>query len=150
MSARWIGLRVVPLALVAASFLSHMIGDYFGSGPGWSIHPYLPFNSTEYLCEYAWELASWQNFTITLVVGAIAMEIAFRKGRTPLEFVHAGLERAVVDTLQLRRHPRSCSGCATTARGICGGCARPLCADHIKGWKSLTPRCAECLSPPAP
>lgn len=149
-STRWIGLRPWPLTLVAASFLSHLVGDYFGSGPGWSIHPYLPFNSTEYLCAYAWELASWQNFAITLVVGAIALEVAFRKGRTPLEFIHAGLERSLVDTLRLRRFPKGCAGCGAPARGICAGCGRPICSAHIKGWKSLTLRCADCPSTAAP
>ena len=147
-SARWIGLRARPLALVGLAFLSHLIGDYFGSGPGWSIHPYLPFNSTEYLCPFAWELASWQNFVITLVAGAVAIEIAVRCGRTPLEFIHGGLDRAVVDTLRLRRWPRTCAQCASRARATCGGCGQPVCADHIKGWRAVAARCANCLTEP--
>lgn len=149
-SARWIGLRPWPLTLVGLAFLSHLVGDYFGSGPGWSIHPYLPFNSTEYLCDFAWELSSWQNLVITLVAGIVMLEIAIRRGRTPVEFLHGGLDRSVVQTLQLRRHAKTCSQCAIPARGICGGCDRPICADHIRGWKAFTPRCADCLSPPAP
>lgn len=101
-SARWIGLRAGPLALVALAFLSHLVGDYFGSGPGWSIHPYLPFNSTEYLCEFAWELASWQNALVTVIFMVVAIEIAVRRGYTVLEFVHAGLDREVVETLRRR------------------------------------------------
>ena len=99
-SARWIGLRAAPLALVGASFISHLVGDYFGSGPGWSIHPYLPFNSTEYLCDFAWELASWQNLAITVVALIAALWIAVRYGRTPLEFVNTGADAAVVETLR--------------------------------------------------
>lgn len=103
-AARWTGFRALPLLLIPASFVSHLVGDYFGSGPGWSIHPYLPFDDAEYLCPYAWELASWQNFLITVVFGAVMLEIACRLGRTPLEFVSARAEREVVDTLRMRRY----------------------------------------------
>lgn len=151
-SARWIGLRPGPLGLVFASFLSHLVGDYFGSGPGWSIQPWLPFTDTMYLCHYAWELASWQNFTITLVVGAIALEVAFRLGRTPLEFFHAGLERAVVDTLRLRRSPASCRACEARAAAVCQTCDAPVCGAHVESYAGLRPRCRGCGSPanPAP
>ena len=145
-SARWIGRRAVPLALVAAAFLSHLVGDYFGSGPGWSIRPYLPFDGTEYLCAYAWELASWQNVLITVIAGVVALEIAHRYGRTPLEFFHSRLERSVVDTLRLRRAGRPCAACAAPARAVCQACESPVCETHVGGWKSLAPRCTSCTS----
>ena len=51
LSARWIGWKAGQLLLVFAAFLSHLVGDYFGSGPGWGISPYLPFSSVE--CPFA-------------------------------------------------------------------------------------------------
>ena len=84
------------------AFLSHLVGDYFGSGPGWGLWPFLPFSDRFYECEYAWNLVSWQNTLITLVAIAVTLWAGVRQGHTPLEFVHAGIERAVVETLQLR------------------------------------------------
>lgn len=146
-AARWIGLRPVPLFLVAASFVSHLVGDYFGSGPGWAIQPYLPFSDATYLCDYAWELASWQNFVITLIVGAVALRVAVVLGRTPLEFVHSGLERAVVDTLRLRGDPKACTACPSRAGVLCQSCNSPLCAKHVATYKGFSPRCIPCVSP---
>ena len=39
-SASWVGLRPFSLGLVFLAFLSHLVGDYFGSGPGWGLWPY--------------------------------------------------------------------------------------------------------------
>jgi hypothetical protein len=149
-SAWWVGLRPFPLLLVFLSFVSHLVGDYFGSGPGWAIQPWLPFRDTVYLCEYAWELASWQNFVITLVVGAVALEVAFRLGRTPLEFVHAGLERAIVDTLKLRRWPARCKTCEAKAGAVCQTCDQPVCAAHVASYARMRPTCTACAGAPGP
>jgi len=101
-SAYRVGLRPLSLGLVFLAFLSHLVGDYFGSGPGWGLWPFLPFSDKFYVCECAWNLVSWQNTLITLGAIAVALWAAIRQGHTLLEFLHAGLERTVVDTLQLR------------------------------------------------
>ena len=107
-SAYWVGTRPLSLGLVFLAFLSHLAGDYFGSGPGWRLWPFLPFSDRFYECECAWNLVSWQNTLITLVAIAVTLWVTVRQGHTPLEFVHTGLERAVVETLQ-RRFRRSAS-----------------------------------------
>jgi len=101
-SAYRVGLRPLSLGLVFLAFLSHLVGDYFGSGPGWGLWPFLPFSDKFYVCECAWNLVSWQNTLITLGAIAVALWVGVRQGHTHVEFVHAGLERTVVDTLQLR------------------------------------------------
>lgn len=143
LSVRWIGLRVGPLALVFGAFLAHLVGDYLGSGPGWGISPYLPFSGHEYLFAGAWELASWQNTTITACAIGGALLIAARYGYTPLEFIHAGLDSTVVDTVQLRAVATACRWCATRAQFRCGTCREPLCGAH-RSRSRLRPRCLAC------
>jgi hypothetical protein len=149
-SSIWIGARPADLSLVFLAFLAHLVGDYFGSGPGWGIRPYLPFSDHEYLCQYAWDLNSWQNFVITFVFAGAGLFIALRLRRTPLEFVHAGLERSVVDTLILRGKVVPCAECDGRANVNCHRCARPLCQRHVASWKRLALLCRECVARAGP
>jgi LexA-binding, inner membrane-associated putative hydrolase len=103
-SAIWIPRRARELALVFAAFCSHLVGDYFGSGPGWGLQPFLPFSDRFFLFAHAWELAGWQNFTITLGAITVSLVIAVRAGRTPLELFHAPTDRAIVEALRARFH----------------------------------------------
>ncbi|MFQ5571962.1 MAG: metal-dependent hydrolase [Rhodothermales bacterium] len=144
-STCWVGRRLVPLALVFAAFLSHLVGDYFGSG-GWGLWPYLPFSDRLYACDCAWKLVSWQNFLITLGAMGVAVRVAIHQGRTPLEFVHAGLEQAVVNTLQLRRVKFSCNWCLNRATVRCHGCTRPLCPGHVASRRRFDLLCQQCLN----
>lgn len=101
-SARWIGWRPLPLVLVFLAFVSHLVGDYFGSGAGWGIQPYLPFSSVEYVYTMTPRDILVPNLIVTVVAVVAALVIAVRCGRTPLEFVHSRAERAVVETIQRR------------------------------------------------
>jgi len=101
-SAVWVPRRARDLALVFAAFCSHLIGDYFGSGPGWGLQPFLPFSNRFFLFEHAWELGGWQNMLITVIAIGVALVIAVRAGRTPLEFIHARTDHAIVDALRAR------------------------------------------------
>ena len=145
LSARWVGWRLVPLAIVFAGFLSHLVGDFFGSGPGWPLWPFQPFAETELLCRCQWDLVSWQNVLITWVAMALTLWIGFRHGRTPLEFAHAGLERIVVDTLRLARRAALCSWCPARASVTCQTCNREACGRHVGSWRRLRVRCWTCL-----
>lgn len=143
-SVRWAGPRPLPLALVFTAFLSHLVGDFFGSGPGWGLWPFRPFSDDFYACECAWNLVSWQNTLITLGAIAVTAWGAIRQGHTPLEFIHAGLERAVVDTLQLRSATAQCSFCAGRASVRCQGCRRPICQGHLASRRHFRLRCPDC------
>lgn len=101
-SAAWVPRRPRELGLVFAAFLSHLVGDYFGSGPGWGLWPFLPFSDRFFLFEHAWSIVGWQNVLVTLAGIGVALAVAVRFGRTPLEFVHTGADRAVVETLRRR------------------------------------------------
>lgn len=146
LSARWIGWKAGQLMLVFAAFLSHLVGDYFGSGPGWGISPYLPFSSVEYLNEHSWELISWQNTTITACAVAVALFIAVRRGYTPLEFIRTEIDRSVVDALRLRVQPVSCESCSARAISRCARCRRAFCARHAISGRALVSECSACAT----
>ena len=147
-SAMWIGVRAAPLGLVAAAFLSHLVGDYFGSGPGWSISPYLPFSNHEYLFAHAWDLTSWQNTLITAVAIGGLLAIAAHRGYTPLEFIHAGADRTVVDTVRLRTVATVCGRCTHRAYFRCGQCRIAVCGQHRDPASRLRSRCVGCAVVP--
>ncbi len=149
-SARGVGWRPVPLGLVSLAFLSHLVGDFFGSGPRWPLWPFLPFSDISVLCACQWDLVSWQNTLITIVAMVLTLWLALRHGRTPLEFVHAGLERIVVDTLRLRRHPAPCARCPRRSSLRCHGCARFLCEAHVASWRRFHVLCGECRARAGP
>ena len=101
-SAVWVPWRARELALVFVAFCSHLIGDFFGSGPGWGLQPFLPFSDRFFLFAHAWELAGWQNTLITVVAIALALVIAVRCGHTPLECGSPSADRATVAALRAR------------------------------------------------
>jgi len=130
-SARWIGWRASSLVLVFGSFVAHLVGDYFGSGPGWALWPFWPVSDREVLNPNAWAFVSWQNNLVGCAAVAFSLVIAIRAGRTPLEFIHLGLDRSVVDALQLRVRPATCAVCARRATARCHDCRRAVCPPHV-------------------
>lgn len=74
----------------------HLILDYLGSGPGWTI-PYLwPMEELLFENPHAWPLASWQNFLAGAGFLAWVMVIAVRKRRTPLENIAPRMDAQIV------------------------------------------------------
>jgi len=143
-SGRWVGLRPLPLLLVFLAFLSHLVGDYFGSGAGWGVSPYLPFSTVEYV--YTLTPRDILVPSVVATAGAVVavVVIAIRSGRTPLEFVHAGLEHAVVDAIQLRARATACRWCDARAHARCANCREAGCATHIGPAARLRSRCWVC------
>jgi membrane-bound metal-dependent hydrolase YbcI (DUF457 family) len=84
------------------AFNSHIIGDLFGSGEGWSIKYFWPVSDYEYNLPVwmRWELDSWQNFLITVLCILITMYIAITRNRTPVEFVSVQSDNRIVEVLQ--------------------------------------------------
>jgi membrane-bound metal-dependent hydrolase YbcI (DUF457 family) len=94
-------LKVAALAFV--SFHVHLLLDLLGSGVQWGIHYFWPFSDREFFSPYRWELASWQNWTITAVALLICVRLALVHGRTFAETVlPAKADEAVVETLRRR------------------------------------------------
>jgi inner membrane protein len=100
----------ITSALAFASFHLHLIEDVLGSrGPDgyqWPI-PYLaPFSTLSISWVGQWRLDAWQNVLTTVVLLAVTMWLAWRRGFSPLEMVSAKADAAFVNALR-RRFPRN-------------------------------------------
>ncbi len=81
----------------------HFLMDYLGSGPGWSLWPWWPVSMTELQWGNAWPFFSWQNLSTFGVMLAITFWIAWRWGRTPLEWITPRLDDQIVRSLRPKR-----------------------------------------------
>lgn len=91
-------MRVAALAFL--SFHLHLVADLLGSGVEWSISYLYPFSPLELAFPWGWELASWQNVTIMLLLLGVMVVTARRVHRTFAEaFLPANIDREVADTL---------------------------------------------------
>lgn len=100
--------RKTAAALLALiSFHLHLFCDLIGSrGPDgyqWPL-PYLwPFSDAQqWAWEGQWALNAWPNLLITAAVLAAAFHLAWRSGRSPLEFISSKMNAAFVATLRSR------------------------------------------------
>jgi hypothetical protein len=96
--------KVAALAFVA--FTSHVVADLMGSGPGWPIWPYWPWSHAEWLPDWQWDLASWQNTVIGFGVILTCLSCARFYGRTPVELFHLKSDAKVVETIRRRIGPK--------------------------------------------
>jgi inner membrane protein len=109
-SQQW---KAAGLALL--SFHLHLLEDLAGSrGPDgyqWPI-PYLaPCSSSVQLAwRGQWRLNSWPNVAITVVLLAITLWLAWRRGFSPLEMVFTRADAALITALRRRFPPRRASG----------------------------------------
>jgi hypothetical protein len=149
-ASRWTGRRPAALALVFAAFLSHVAGDYCGSGPGWPLWPFRPFSDAMFLCTGAWNLTSWQNTMVTAIALALTLVIADRRGYTPLETFAPATDRLVVDTLRLRLRTVPCAICGARAWFRCRGCGAAVCETHGVEMTRIARRCPTCVGSAAP
>lgn len=78
---------------------SHLVMDYFGSGPNWPIYYLWPFDpSFRFRNQNGWEFTSWQNTTIAAALLIWTIGIAIVKRRTPVELLTPGLDERLVKT----------------------------------------------------
>ncbi len=82
----------------------HLLMDYFGSGPLWSIYYLWPVSHWHIRFDGAWAFYSWQNIAAAglLLLGTLA--IARYRGRTPLEVLMPSLDQQLVTLIR----PRAC------------------------------------------
>jgi LexA-binding, inner membrane-associated putative hydrolase len=146
LAARWVGARPVPLLLVFASFVSHLVGDYFGSGAGWGIMPFPPFSNAEYVYTMIPRDVLVPGVVGNVGAAMLLIVIAVRAGRTPLEFIHADAERFLVDAIRLRISRTPCGTCDARASFRCVRCASAVCHTHVARGFTLRPRCAGCAT----
>ncbi len=84
----------------------HLLMDYFGSGPGWGIPYFWPFDQHVYRSPHAWAFYSWQNLSTAGLMFAWTLWIVDRSGRTPLEAIMPALDRQLVDAWNRRGRRR--------------------------------------------
>jgi inner membrane protein len=99
--------RCLTALLVFLSFHLHLLGDIVGSrGPDgcqWPIPYLLPFSEAWQLSwRHQWALKAWPNVTLTLVLLALALYWAWRRGRSPLELLSLRADMALTRTLRNR------------------------------------------------
>jgi hypothetical protein len=92
--------KAAALALIA--FHSHVVMDLVGSGPGWPILYWYPFDHTEWLPSWQWDLASWQNSVFGLATVLVCLATALTVRRTPVELFSPRADSRVVTTLRHR------------------------------------------------
>jgi hypothetical protein len=95
--------RWIAFAIYLLLFHLHLLMDFFGSGPGWSIDYLWPISTYGYRTRLAWDLFSWQNTLAAAILLAWTVVIAYRLGRTPLELIAPRLDRLAVQWLRGRR-----------------------------------------------
>jgi inner membrane protein len=103
--------RALAPFLVFLGFHLHLLGDVVGSrgpdGDPWPIAYLWPFSPWELSWRHAWALKAWPNVALTLVLLALALQRAWRRGASPLELVSARADAALVRTLRTRFGPPS-------------------------------------------
>lgn len=110
-SARRWGARLAWFGVYLALFHLHLVMDYYGSGPLWSIEYLWPFSNWKVGLSDAWEFDSWQNKAAGLaMIAAAAAVIAWRWRRTPLERLMPELDRKLVAMLPERKGAEAPAG----------------------------------------
>jgi membrane-bound metal-dependent hydrolase YbcI (DUF457 family) len=97
---------LTPLLVVAASHL-HILVDLAGSrGPDgyqWPVPYLLPFSARWQLAwQGQWEFNAWPNVLLTIVLLALSLYWAWRKGVSPLEIFSPSADQALVTALRGR------------------------------------------------
>ena len=95
------------MAFAAVSFHLHLWGDLVGArgpdGYSWPIPYFLPF-SHQWQWEWSgqWALNAWPNMLITILLLAITLYLAVRRGFSLLEWIAPRVDQAVVQVLRVR------------------------------------------------
>ena len=102
--------RWMAALLALASFHLHLFCDVIGArGPdqyGWPIPYLLPFSdAVQWSWRGQWALNGWQNFAITGALLLATLWMAWKLGRSPVEFVSRRADTALVAALR-KRFPR--------------------------------------------
>jgi hypothetical protein len=94
-------LRVSLMALTA--FHLHLFCDLFGSGHGWGLTYWYPFNTREYISPIQWDLNAWPNVLATVLALGMSGWLAIRYGHSVAETVlPARWDAVIVEALKNR------------------------------------------------
>jgi hypothetical protein len=78
-------------------FHLHLAMDLLGSGSGWGIAYFWPFDCREYAVSFGWAIDAWQNYATLAVLVVWTLGLATRVRRTPLEHIAPRLEAALLN-----------------------------------------------------
>jgi inner membrane protein len=94
--------RVALMALIATHL--HFVCDILGSrgpdGHDWPIPYLVPFSDWEWRWSGQWALNAWPNIAVTIAGLLAIVWLARRRGRTPVEMLHRGLDARIVAALR--------------------------------------------------
>ena len=95
-------LKTAILTLIA--FHSHIFEDLLGSGKDWPVLYFWPISKHEFSLfpPFQWELVSWQNYSITIVLLFLMGWIGIHKGRTIAELFSERIDSEIVKVLRNR------------------------------------------------
>ncbi|MBI3557530.1 MAG: metal-dependent hydrolase [Deltaproteobacteria bacterium] len=96
--------RFNTAVLSFVAFNSHIVGDLLGSGEDWPIPYFWPVSSRPYsfVPPFQWELVSWQNILITVILIGAIVRIGYKRGRTIVECVSPSADRSICAAIQSR------------------------------------------------
>lgn len=94
--------RAMVFGFALVAFHLHLVCDLAGSGVGWPILYLWPVHDFTLHWDGGWELQSWQNSVVGLVVTLVCLYCAIPLGRTVFELFSVKLDAAVVQTLRKR------------------------------------------------
>lgn len=94
--------KAVVFGLGLAAFHLHLLCDLLGSGPGWPLFYFWPFNREQWFWSGQWDLASWQNGLIGLGATLAVLACALPYGRTAVELFSLKADGKVVAALRQR------------------------------------------------
>ncbi|MBM4331483.1 MAG: metal-dependent hydrolase [Deltaproteobacteria bacterium] len=99
--------RLITAALAMASFHLHLLGDLVGSrGPDgyrWPINYFFPFsNAWQATWQGQWQLNSWPNILLTVILLAGTFYLAWKRGYSPIELVSVPADKKFVAILRNR------------------------------------------------
>ena len=94
--------KAAVFGLGLAAFHLHLWCDLLGSGPGWPLFYFWPFNREQWFWSGQWDLASWQNGLIGLGATLAVLACALPYGRTAVELFSLQADGKVVAALRQR------------------------------------------------
>jgi len=99
--------RWAVIMLCAIAFHLHLLGDIAGSrgpdGHQWPIPYLLPYSGHWQLTwDGQWELNAWPNIVLTVVLLALTLYLAWKRGHSPVGMVSSHADAAFTATLRKR------------------------------------------------
>ncbi len=99
--------KLLAPSMVFVVFHIHLLADIVGSrGPDgyqWPIPYLLPFSANcQVVWKGQWALVSWQNIAITIILMGLTIQLAWKRGYSPVEMISERADAKIIETLRAR------------------------------------------------